>query len=117
MPLIPMNQIISLYKAEVDTEGNPVLDLNGRPKYGSPIQYRCRVDEGSSVVKNRSSGYISSNEDVGKARILIDKLAAIKYADKIEYVNELEEKITGHPMEINPKRGMNGAVIITEVII
>jgi hypothetical protein len=117
MPIVPMNQYITIYKKKVDATGKPVLDRNGFPSIEKEILIKCRVDEGSMVVKDRSLGTITDETIVSTARILINKLADIRYIDEIEYINELKEKIIKHPKEINVKRNASGKPLLTEVFI
>ncbi|KRT88317.1 hypothetical protein P9D51_10970 [Bacillus sonorensis] len=112
MPIIPMRQTITV---ERDKTGQ--LDRWGNPVSAESFTLKCRVDEGSQIVSSRSSGLVKSEEEVATARILIDKLADIKYSDTISFTNELGEIITRKPKEINVKRTISGKPLLTEVIV
>ncbi|MED4326602.1 hypothetical protein P9227_18420 [Bacillus licheniformis] len=64
-----------------------------------------------------TSGVIKSEESVATARILVDKLADIRYSDTILFTNELGETIARKPKEINVRRHVSGKPILTEVIV
>ncbi|MCR9040860.1 MULTISPECIES: hypothetical protein [Bacillus] len=51
------------------------------------------------------------------ARILVDKLADIRYTDTLAFTNELGETIVRKPKEINVKRHVSGKPILTEVVV
>lgn len=47
--------------------------------------------------------------------IYLDKLADVSYDDEITYTNELGVTIKRKPIAIQPKRGLSGKALITEV--
>ncbi|MEC1023572.1 hypothetical protein [Bacillus paralicheniformis] len=112
MAIVPMRQIVTIQR-----DGTGELDRWGNPVNTQPITLKCRVDEGSQITSSRSSGVIKSEEDVATARILIDKLADIRYTDTVSFTNELGETIKRKPKEINVKRHISGKPILTEVIV
>ncbi|MED2978788.1 hypothetical protein P4284_19050 [Bacillus swezeyi] len=112
MAIVPMRQTITI---ERDSTGE--LDPWGNPVKQDPFTLKCRVDEGSQITSSRSSGVIKSEETVATARILIDKLADIRYSDTVIFTNELGETIKRKPKEINVKRHISGKPILTEVIV
>jgi hypothetical protein len=117
MPIIPMKQEITVVRAQVDAEGNPLLDDWGNPLPDTPITLKCRIDEGSTLSKVRSEGVSKGEETIADAKILLDKLADIRYTDTVSFTNELGETITRQPKEINVKRGIGGKPMLTEVLI
>ncbi|MEC0756191.1 hypothetical protein P8884_21075 [Bacillus haynesii] len=112
MAIVPMRQTIT-----VERDGSGELDSWGNPIKIEPFAIKCRVDEGSRISLSRSSGVIKSEESVVTARILIDKLADIRYSDTILFTNELGETIARKPKEINVRRHVSGKPILTEVIV
>ncbi|WP_245415719.1 hypothetical protein [Alteribacter populi] len=84
------------------------------------VSIPARVAEGSNVVVNRSgdgSGTTAGSTQVAQARILLDKLADIRYTDEISFTNELGQTITRKPKEINVKRMLSGKPVLTEIFI
>jgi hypothetical protein len=110
MPIIPMKQVITVTRGgDLDDWGNPTASIAS--------ELKCRIDEGSTLSKVRSEGVSKGEETVADARIMLDKLADIRYTDTISFTNELGETITRQPKEINVKRGVSGKPIMTEVLI
>ncbi len=105
-----MRQTITVKRLtdELDRWGNPAAESD-------EYTLKCRVDEGSYVVKTQTNGVVKSEEAVATARILIDRLAAVRYSDVISYTNELGETIEKRPMKIHPKRHIDGKALLTEV--
>ncbi|WP_350303561.1 hypothetical protein [Bacillus pumilus] len=95
---------------ERDVWGNPATEAE-------EFTLKCRIDEGSIAVKTRSNSIIKSEETVASARILLDRLADVRYTDIISYTNELGETMEKRPKEINPKRHIGGKAIMTEVLL
>jgi hypothetical protein len=117
MPLIPMKQVISVRRAQLDAEGNPVLDVYGNPVYDAPFDLPCRVDEGSQVIATQSEGTTSSKTAVAEARIMLDKLTEVRYTDELTFTNELGIAITRNPKQIDVKRGVGSKPLLTEVYV
>lgn len=111
MAIVPMKQKITVFRSiGVDEWGRPFPD--------DEIELDCRVDEGSFVVKNKTSGgATTSKEVVAQARILLDGLVDIREDDLILYKNELNIEIKKTPERINIKRHINGKPLLTEVYI
>jgi hypothetical protein len=110
MPLIPMRQMITVKRGgAVDEWGNQAP--------GTTFELKCRIDEGSTLSKVRSQGVNKGEDVVADAKILLDKLADIRYSDMISFTNELGETIERRPKEINVKRGVSGKPMLTEVLI
>lgn len=112
MAIFPMRQTITVKRlsSERDVWGNPIAEAE-------EITLKCRIDEGSTAVKSRSNGVIKSEETVASARILLDRLADVRYTDIISYTNELGETMEKRPKEINVKRHIGGKAILTEVLL
>jgi hypothetical protein len=110
MPIIPMKQKITVSRGGA-------LDEWGNPTAGTTFELSCRIDEGSTLSKVRSEGVSKGEETIADARIILDKLADIRYTDTISFTNELGETITRQPKEINVKRGIGGKPIMSEVLI
>jgi hypothetical protein len=110
MPLIPMTQIITVMRGGA-------LDDWGNPMTGIAFDLKCRIDEGSTMSKVRSQGVNKGDEVIADAKILLDKLADIKYTDTIRFTNELGETIERQPKEINVKRSLGGQPMLTEILI
>ncbi|WP_404351672.1 hypothetical protein LG311_10270 [Sutcliffiella horikoshii] len=117
MPIVPMKQTITVTRALTDyVDGSPRLDEWGNPIPDDIFTLKCRVDEGTRLSESRSSGLNRDGETaVSTVRILFDKLADIQYTDLLSFENELGEKITGKPKEINVRRNVGGKPILTEV--
>lgn len=109
MPIVPMKQTITVQRGGgLDEWGNPIP--------GELNTLKCRVDEGSRLSVSRSGGLSRDGEtEVSVVRIILDKLADIRYDDTLTYTNELGEAMTGKPKEINVKRNVGGKAIVTEV--
>lgn len=106
-----MRQTLTVYRASKE------LDVWGNPKSTEIFYIKCRVDEGSSITNSRSSGVVKNEEVVATARILIDKLANVRYSDLLLFTNELGETIERKPKEINVRRNVSGKPILTEVVV
>ncbi|EDW22152.1 hypothetical protein FO510_05615 [Bacillus pumilus] len=110
MAMFPMRQTIMVKRPsdELDRWGNPINEAE-------EFTLKCRIDEGSTVVKARNNGVVKSEEAVASARILLDRLADVRYTDVISYTNELGETMEKRPKEINVKRHIDGKALLTEV--
>jgi hypothetical protein len=117
MALIPMRQTIKVARPQLNTDGTVKIDDWGNPLIGKPVELKCRIDEGSTLSKVRSQGVNKGEDVVADAKILLDKLADIRYGDTISFTNELGETIERRPKEINVKRGVSGKPMLTEVLI
>jgi hypothetical protein len=109
MAIVAMKQTITVKRGGA-------LDDWGNPTVGETFNLKCSVSEGSTLMKVRSQGISQGDEVVADARILLDKLADIRYTDTISFTNELGETIERNPKEINVKR-LNGKPLLTEVLI
>lgn len=106
MPLIPMNQKITIVRAgEEDEWGDPITP-------SQRIALKCRVVEESKIVQN-SIG----EEAVAGMKVSLDKLVDVRYSDKIEYTNELSQTVTKSPIRIAVVRMPSGKPIMTKVYV
>ncbi|MGE6488511.1 hypothetical protein [Paenisporosarcina sp. NPDC076898] len=114
MALIPLKQEITVTKPYK-------TDKYNRPLLPETVTMKCRLDEQQKTVKRASSSVgvnqSMSNEVQSSARIILDKLADIRYEDTIEYTNELGITTTYTPLDIEPKRNLAGKVILTVVYV
>jgi len=119
MALIPMKQMVTITPALLDENGNPQTDEWDRPITGTPYQMRCRVQEGTKLVRARTStGGVSGSlaeEVVSVVQIYFDKHPNISYADKITYTDEYGKTIEFTPLNIEVKRNLAGKPILTVV--
>ncbi|MGG4453211.1 hypothetical protein [Brevibacillus porteri] len=111
MALVPLKQTVTI---------TPIVrDEWERDVEGTPFQLRCRIQEGTKLVRSSSgaSGVsgITAQEVVSVARIYFDKYPKIGYADKITHTDEHGNTIDYRPLNIAVKRGLNGKAILTEV--
>lgn len=111
MAWIPLKQTVTITPVTRDEwEG----DIEG-----TPFQLRCRIQEGTKLVRSSSgaSGVsgITAQEVVSVARIYFDKYPKIGYADKITYTDEHGNTIEYRPLDIAVKRWINGKAVLTEV--
>lgn len=103
MAIIPLRQEITIKKSGgYDEWGNPIP--------GETETHKCRVDEGSELIKDRTG-----REVVANARILLDKLVHVGYNDEITYTDELGHSVTRKPLKIRVLRNFSGRVWFTEV--
>ena len=85
------------------------------PIPGAEFDLKCRIDEGSHLVVEHSSGTVTGETAVAEARIMLDKLADIKYGDTLSWTNELGVTTSRKPKKIDVKRGNSGKPMLTEV--
>lgn len=105
MPIVPLKQTVTVTKPAF-ADGWGVLIP------GAANVLKARVSEGTRVVTNRYG-----DEAVSSMTVLLDKLADVSYDDTITYTNELGVTIERTPISIQPKRGINGKAILTEVFV
>lgn len=102
MAVIPLKQKIAVERAGVKDEWGESLRES--------LTFKCRVDEGAKLVKNRAGA-----EVVSSAQILLDKIADVRYDDYISYTNELGDTIREQPISISVIRNIAGKPLLTEV--
>lgn len=103
MAVIPLKQRVRITKpGGLDEWGNPIPD--------ETLEYKCRVDEKSELVRDRTG-----KEVVSSARILIEKLVDVGYDDTVEFTNELGQTIRRTPLNISVIRDFTGKPWFTEV--
>lgn len=106
MAYIPLKQTVTITrKGETGEWGIPKEPTE-------PFDLKCRVDEQTKLVKNQLG-----NEVISRMNITFDKLADIRYDDKVAFTNELGDKIEGSPLSIEPIRFVNGKPVMTIVYI
>lgn len=113
MALIPMKNTI------VVTPASGGYDEWGEPIPSIPVTYKCRIQEGTKLVRSISgtSGAqaVSSEETVSVAQIYLDKYVNIKPSDTLSYTDEGGTERSYKPISIERKYGLNGRCLITVV--
>ncbi len=103
MAIIPMNQTVTVTKPGArDDWGNVMPGVN--------ITLKCRAEETTETVTNQYG-----EEAVATVKLLIDKLADIRYDDTISYTNELGVKVERKPQRIAVTRWPSGKAALTAV--
>lgn len=102
MAIVALKQRVMIEHAIPNEWGEELLE--------EPIEYKARVDESSTLVRNRQG-----EEVVSAAQILLDKLADVQYDDYVTYTDELGRTIREKPIKIAPIRDIVGKAILTEV--
>lgn len=105
MAIIPLKQTIKV-------ERIGVVDEWGQGGTTTTTTLKARIDESSKLVRNQSGV-----EVMGKAQILLAKLADITYDDYISYDDELGRTVRQKPISIAVIRNIAGKPILTEVIL
>lgn len=103
MPLIPLKQTVTIH---------PYIGLNdwGEPQYGTPYTLKCRISEGTKLVRS-----FAAQEVVSTAQIYFDKLVNLNPEDLIVYVDENGKERRYKPISVEVKRALNGKPIMTVV--
>jgi len=90
-----------------------------RPIPGTPYTLRCRIQEGTKLVRSSTAGSgvhgVASQEVVSVAQIYFDKVPPIGMSDTITYTDENGNVRTYMPISIEIKRGLNGKALLTVV--
>ncbi|MCS1350319.1 hypothetical protein [Mechercharimyces sp. CAU 1602] len=104
MSLVPLKQTVTITKSsgELDEWGNPIP--------ADPVEYACRVKEGSEIVTD-SRG----DEVVASLTVLLYKLVDVGYGDNFAYTNELGITTEGSPKRIDVIRDFGGKPLFTRV--
>lgn len=105
MAIIPLKQTIKV-------ERIGVVDEWGQGGTTTTTTLKARIDESSKLVRNQSGV-----EVMGKAQILLAKLADITYDDYISYADELGRTVRQKPISIAVIRSIAGKPLLTEVIL
>lgn len=105
MAIIPLKQTIKV-------ERIGVVDEWGQGGTITTTTLKARIDESSKLVRNQSGV-----EVMGKAQILLAKLADITYDDYISYADELGRTVRQKPISIAVIRNIAGKPLLTEVIL
>lgn len=107
-----MKQELIVTRAQVDENGDLILDTWGKPIMGEPETFKCRAREGTEIVEDTRGKQV-----VSRVSFLLDKLARINYADSLEYTNEIGITYTGKPKSIRVIREYGGKAILTKVFL
>lgn len=86
------------------------LDDWGKPIVGESVEMNARVEEVTESIRNHQG-----KEVVAGHRVILDKLADIRYEDAIQYTNELGVTIERNPQKVEVKRMLNGKPMLTMV--
>lgn len=105
MPIIPLKQSVIVTKPGVD-------DGWGHPAPGATFTAKVRVAEETRIVNNQFGA-----EVVSSMTVIFDKLPDVAYDDTLTYTNELGVTISRKPLSIEPRRGINGKPLLTEVFV
>jgi hypothetical protein len=111
MAIIPLKQTITIKKAAES------MDRFNRPVYSDPVSMKCRISEGTKLIRSRSQGMTTNAEVVSSAQIYLDKLVDISMDDEITFTDELGNVRTWKPLNVDIKRGLNGKAILTVVYV
>lgn len=104
MALIPLKQSVKIIRSSGDSGGW------GGSTTTEEFTLPARVDNKTQKVQNDLG-----DEVVSTAEIILDKLAEVYMDDVIEYVDELDRKISRRPINIEPIRMINGRAALTVV--
>lgn len=105
MAIIPLNQTVKITKPGVDSGwGHRMPDAE--------FELRARVVEETRTVTNPFG-----KEVVSSMSVILDKMANVLYDDTLTYTNELGVTISRKPLSIEPRRGVGGKVLLTEVFV
>jgi len=102
MAIIALKQRVMIEHSIPNEWGEELLE--------EPIEYKARVDESSTLVRNRQG-----EEVVSATRILLGKLADVQYDDYVTYTDELGRTIREKPIKIGVTRNIAGKPELTEV--
>jgi hypothetical protein len=102
MALIPLKQTITVTPPGSDDPWDPQPSV--------PYTLKCRVQEGTKLVRN-SNG----QEVISVAQIYLDKLAEITLSDRISYTDENGNVREFIPLAIEVKRNLGGKPILTVI--
>ncbi|MCG5252620.1 hypothetical protein [Brevibacillus agri] len=112
MSLVPLKNTVTITPALGTDEWD-------RPITGTPYELRCRVQEGTKLVRSAtgSGGVhgIAAQEVVSVAQIYFDRAPNIGMSDTITFVDENGNVRTYTPISIEIKRGLNGKALLTVV--
>ncbi|QHZ58599.1 hypothetical protein M655_024825 [Brevibacillus sp. NSP2.1] len=119
MSLVPLKNTVTITPALGTDEWD-------RPIPGTPYQLRCRVQEGTKLVRSAtgSGGIhgIQAQEVVSVAQIYFDRIPrdpltgdALGLADTITFTDETGVARTYTPISIEIKRWLNGKATLTVV--
>ncbi len=112
MPLVPMKQTIVIQMPGTTDDWGETIP-------GERITKKCRLQEGTKLVRKMSSSggvnSVTSEEVVSSAQVMLDKLVHVPMDATLEYTDELGKLRVYHPISIEVKRGLNGKALMTIV--
>ncbi|MBC9785506.1 hypothetical protein H1S01_13445 [Heliobacterium chlorum] len=103
--MIPMKQTVTIRKAGE-------LDIWGKPSFGEPIVYPCRIDASTKRIVQ-----VNGQEAIAVATILIKSLIPVGLSDQIEWSDELGQKHLKSPLTIAIIRDFSGKPLFTQVVV
>ncbi|MBC9786306.1 hypothetical protein H1S01_17750 [Heliobacterium chlorum] len=103
--MIPMKQTVAIRKAGE-------LDIWGKPSFGEPTVYPCRIDASNKRVQ-QSNG----QEATSCATILIKGLVPVSLSDQIEWSDEIDQTYSKTPVTIAIIRDFSGKPLFTQVVV
>ncbi|WP_239613934.1 hypothetical protein [Cohnella mopanensis] len=105
MAIIPLKQKVVITKPGADTGwGHAVPDVE--------ITLKARVVEETRIVKNAVG-----DEAVSSMSAIFGGLPNVAYDDILTFTNELGVIISRKPLSIEPRRGIGGKTLLTEVYV
>lgn len=103
--MIPVNDKVTVTKsAGLDDWGDTIP--------GVITVIKARVNN-STVLTTDSNG----QDVVGKGTIYFNNFVDIEYADTIEFTEANGSVVLEHPLNINFKKDLGGAILITKVVV
>lgn len=104
MALIPLKDTVTI------TPANGGLDDWGNPIPGTPVTYKCRIDEETRLTRNQNGQEVVSN-----TQILLDKAVAVSYDDDVTWTDSAGVTRTRKPIRIGTIKDIASKVLFTEV--
>ncbi|MCD9024318.1 hypothetical protein [Cohnella silvisoli] len=105
MAIIPLKQSVLITRPGIDTGW-------GHATPGAETTLKARVTEETRIVKNQFG-----KEVVSSMSVIFDKLPQISYEDTLTFTNEIGVTISRKPLSIEPRRGIGGKPLLTEVYV
>lgn len=104
MALIPLKDSITVTPITVS-------DGWGTETQATSVTYKCRIDEGTKLVRDQQGAEVVSN-----TQILLDKKVAVSYNDDITWKDAVTgETRTEKPIEISAIKDFSSKVLFTKV--
>lgn len=105
MAIIPLKQSVTITRPGLDSGW-------GHAAPGEVIPLKARVVEETRVVKNEVG-----EEVISSMSAIFDKLPSISYGDILTFTNEFGVTVSRKPLSIEPRRGISGKAVLTEVFV